>query len=65
MNTPQTRQSATPLVSGSLQDIQEVIEFLQWTFKKIDKGDVPEETVRMLLMYREKIENIKYDRNDD
>lgn len=50
-----------PLVSGSLQDIQEIIEFLQWAFRKVDKGDTPEETVRMLLMNREKIDNIKFD----
>ena len=53
-----------PLVSGSLQDIQEIIEFLQWAFRKVDKGDTPEETVRMLLMNREKIDNIKFDGND-
>ena len=51
-------------VSGSLQDIQEVIEFLQWVFRKIDKGDNPEETVRMLLMNRSKIDNIKFDSNE-
>ena len=50
--------------SGLLQDIQEVIEFLQWAFRKVDKGDTPQETVRMLLMYREKIDNIKFDSND-
>jgi len=50
-----------PLVSGSLQDIQEIIEFLQWAYRKVDKGDTPEETVRMLLMNREKIDNIKFD----
>ena len=53
-----------PCVSGSLQDIQEVIEFLQWVFRKIDKGDTPEETVRMLLMNRAKIDNIKFNSND-
>ena len=51
-------------VSGSLQDIQEIIEFLQWEFRKVDKGDTPEETVRMLLMNRAKIDNIKFDSND-
>lgn len=51
-------------VSGSLQDIKDIIEFLQWVFRKIDKGDTPEETVRMLLMNREKIDNIKFDSND-
>ena len=50
-------------VSGSLQDIQEVIEFLQWAFRKVDKGDTPQETVGMLLMNREKIDNIKFDSN--
>ena len=52
------------LVSGSLQDIQEIIEFLQWAFRKIDKGDTPKETVRMLLMDRAKIDNIKFDSNN-
>ena len=47
-------------VSGSLQDIKEVIDFLQWVFRKVDKGDTPEETVRMLLMNRAKIDNIKF-----
>ena len=51
-------------VSGSLQDIQDIIEFLQWVFRKIDKGDTPEETVRMLLMNKTKIDNIKFDSND-
>ena len=51
-------------VSGSLQDIQEIIEFLQWVYRKIDKGDTPEETVRMLLMNRAKIDNIKCESND-
>lgn len=37
-------------VSVSLQDIQDIIEFLQWVFRKIDKGDTREETVRILLM---------------
>ena len=47
-------------VSGSLQDIHDIIDFLQWAFRKIDKGDTPEETVRMLLMHREQIDNIKF-----
>ena len=51
-------------VSGSLQDIQEIIEFFQWVYRKIDKGDTPEETVRMLLMNRAKIDNIKFESND-
>jgi len=51
-------------VSGSLQDIKEIIDFLQWAFRKIDKGDTPEETVRMLLMHREQIDNIKFDSNN-
>ena len=62
-NNAETRQTAIQLVSGSLQDIQEIIEFLQWTFRKVDKGDTPEETVRMLLMNRTKIDNIKFDSN--
>ena len=56
--------SCQTAVSSSLQDIQEIIEFLQWVFRKIDKGDTPEETVRMLLMNRAKIDNIKFDSND-
>ena len=63
-NNAETQQLAIQLVSGSLQDIQEIIEFLQWAFKKVDKGDAPEETVRMLLMNRAKIDNIKFDSND-
>ena len=63
-NEEQNQPLQQPLVSGSLQDIQEVIEFLQWAFRKVDKGDTPEETVRMLLMNREKIDNIKFDGND-
>ena len=63
-NNAVTQQSAIQLVSGSLQDIQEIIEFLQWVFKKVDKGDTPEETVRMLLMNRAKIDNIKFYSND-
>ena len=62
-NNSETRQSAIQLVSGSLQDIQEVIEFLQWAFRKVDNGDTPQETVRMLLMNRAKIDNIKFDSN--
>ena len=60
----QKLQLNVPVVSGSLKDIQEIIEFLQWVFRKIDKGDVPEETVRMLLMNRAKIDSIKFDSND-
>ena len=60
-NNAETQQLAIQLVSGSLQDIQEIIEFLQWAFRKVDKGDTPEETVRMLLMNRAKIDNIKFD----
>ena len=63
-NNAETRQSDIQLVSGSLQDIQEIIEFLQWVFKKVDKGDTTEETVRMLLMNRAKIDNIKFNSND-
>lgn len=44
--------------------VQEIIEFLQWVFRKIEKGDTPEETVRMLLMKQAKIDNIKFDRNN-
>ena len=63
-NNAETGQSAIQLVSGSLQDIQEIVEFLQWVFKKVDKWDIPEETVRMLLMNRAKIDNIKFNSND-
>ena len=63
-NEEQNQPLQQPLVSGSLQDVQEVIKFLQWVFRKIDKGDTPQETVRMLLMNREKIDNIKFDNND-
>ena len=60
-NEEQNQPLQQPLVSGSLQDIQEIIEFLQWAFRKVDKGDTPEETVRMLLMNRAKIDNIKFE----
>ena len=60
-NNAETQQSAIQLISGSLQDIQEIIGFLQWAFRKVDKGDTPEETVRMLLMNRAKIDNIEFD----
>jgi hypothetical protein len=63
-NEEQNKPLQQPLVSGSLQDIQEIIEFLQWSFRKIDKGDTPSETVRMLLCNRAKIDNIKFDCND-
>ena len=64
MNEELNQPPYIQLVSGSLQDIQEIIEFLQWVFRKVDKGDTPEETVRMLLMNRAKIDNIKFNRND-
>lgn len=60
----QPLQQQQPLVSGSLQDIKEVIELLQWVFRKIDKGDTPQETVRILLMNRTKIDNIEFECND-
>lgn len=63
-NEEQNQPLQQPLVSGSLQDVQEVIKFLQWVFRKIDKGDTPQETVRMLLLNRAKIDNIKFDSND-
>jgi hypothetical protein len=37
----------------------ELIEYIQWIIRKIDKGDTPEETVRLLLFEREKIEQFK------
>ena len=61
MNEELNQPPYIQLVSGSLRDIQEIIEFLQWVFRKVDKGDTPEETVRMLLMNRAKIDNIKFD----
>ena len=64
MNEELNQPPYIQLVSGSLQDIQEIIEFLQWAFRKVDKGDTPEETVRMLLMNRAKIDNIKFESND-
>ena len=63
-NEEQNQPLQQPLVSGSLQDVQEVIKFLQWVFRKIDKGDTPQETVRMLLLNRAKIDNIKFESND-
>ena len=63
-NEEQNQLLQQPLVSGSLQDIKEIIQFLQWIFRKIDKGDTPQETVRMLLMNRSKIDSINFDSND-
>ena len=63
-NKEQNQPLQQPLVSGSLQDIKEIIQFLQWIFRKIDKGDTPQETVRMLLMNRSKIDSINFDSND-
>ena len=63
-NNAVTQQLAIQLVSGSLQDIHEIIEFLQWVFRKVDKGDTSKETVRMLLMNRAKIDNIEFNSND-
>ena len=63
-NEEQNQPLQQPLVSGSWQDIQKVIEFLQWVLRKVDKGDTPQETVRMLLMNRERIDKIKFDSND-
>ena len=53
-NDAETRQSDIQLVSGSLQDIQEIIEFLQWAFRKLNKM---EETKK-----QEKNYSIKYSR---
>ena len=44
-----------------LEALEELTEFLQWVFRKIDKGDTPKETVRILLMNREKIDNINFE----
>ena len=63
-NEEQNQPLQQPLVSGSLQDIKDIIQFLQWIFRKIDKGDTPQETVRMLLMNRSKIDSINFDSND-
>ena len=63
-NEEQNQPLQQPLVSGSLQDIKEIIQFLQWIFRKIDKGDTPQETVRMLLMNRSKIDSVNFDSND-
>ena len=63
-NNAETQQLAIQLVSGSLQDIHEIIEFLQWVFRKVDKGDTSKETVRMLLMNRAKIDNIEFNNNN-
>ena len=64
LNEVKKLEATCQFVSGSLQDVKEVIDFLQWAFRKVDNGDTPEETVRMLLMNRAKIDNIKFDSND-
>ena len=54
-----------PIVNGSLpHDAAEIISFLQWMFKKVDKGDEPNESMRMLLMNRSKIDAIQLGGND-
>ena len=63
-NEEQNQPLQQPLVSGSLQDIKEIIQFLQWIFRKIDKCDTPQEIVRMLLMNRSKIDSINFYSND-
>ncbi len=45
----------------NLEALKELTDFLQWVFRKIDKGDTPEEIVRILLMNRDKIDNIKFE----
>ncbi len=45
--------------TDEVEQMQEVINFLQWVLRKIDKGDTPEETVRLLLLKRGEIEAIK------
>lgn len=64
LNTEETTNSDLGAVSGSLQDFKEIIQFLQWMYRKIDKGDTPQETVRMLLMNRSKIDSIRFDSNE-
>ena len=62
-NEEQNQPLPQPLISGSWQDIQKIIEFLQWVFRKYDKGDTPQEIVRMLLLKRTKFDNIEFDSN--
>lgn len=45
----------------NLEALKELTDFLQWVFRKIDKGDTPKEIVRILLMNRDKIDNIKFE----
>lgn len=57
--------SGKPIVSGSLPpDVAEIISFLQWMFRKVDKGDEPVESMRMLLMNRSKIDAIQLGGNN-
>lgn len=41
------------------EHVAQQIDFLQWMFRKVDRGDEPIESMRMINMHREAIESIK------
>ena len=43
----------------SEEEVLPIIEYIQWIIRKIDKENTPEEIVRLLLFYRDKIEQFK------
>jgi hypothetical protein len=45
--------------SYSEEEVLPIVEYIQWVIRKIDKGNTPEEIVRLLLFNREKIEQFK------
>ena len=45
--------------SYSEEEVLPIIEYIQFIIKKIDKGNTPEEIVRLLLFERDKIQQFK------
>ena len=43
----------------SEEEVLPIVEYIQWIIRKIDKGNTPEEIVRLLLFERDKIEQFK------
>jgi len=45
--------------SYSEEEVLPIVEYIQWVIRKVDRGDTPEEIVRLLLFNRDKIEQFK------
>ena len=50
---------ATVKSKYSEEEVLPIVEYIQWIIRKIDKGNTPEEIVRLLLFNRDKIEQFK------